>query len=163
MHGIFTFLGSMWQLKLHVLNLYIHRAGPLYSPVKWLWSQTFLSADLNPLLQIEQFVLFLYSFYCSRVSRFMGILLARFGLQMVAAARAWSESFQRSHPPYSFGVIQSTTHAAFHVDEFLHGTWFWYWVVKHFDNDFHMSLVNMTCFTLLYCFNTSLPKSFTNT
>ena len=76
----------------------------------------FLTADLNPLVQIEQFVLFLYSFYCSRVSHFMGILLARCGIQMVAAARAWSESFQWSHPPYSFGVVQSITNAAFHVD-----------------------------------------------
>ena len=52
-------------------------AGSLYSPVKWSWSQIFLSPDLNGLVQIKQLVALLYFLHYSWVSHFIGILLAR--------------------------------------------------------------------------------------
>ena len=47
----------------------------------------FLSAELNGLAQIEQFVALLYSLHCYKVCRFTGFLLTKCCLQMVTAAR----------------------------------------------------------------------------
>ena len=67
----------------------------------------FLSADLNDLAQTEQFVALLHSFHCSRVSRFMGILLASCCLKIFATARTWFENFSVASSPYSLGAPQS--------------------------------------------------------
>ena len=131
MHVIFTFFGSMRLFRLHAL-----RAGPLYSTVKWSWSRTFLSTDLTSLAQTEQFVALLYSLHCSRISRFMGILLVWCYLQMVAAARTWSKNFlaasfttftcsgSKYFPPLNFTQMQLP-----------HGMWCWYSAMKDFDDD----------------------------
>ena len=106
MHEILTFFGSIWQFKLHALW-----AGPLYSPVKWSCSWTFLSVDMNGLVQIEQLVALLYSLNCSWVSCFIGILLAMCCLQIAAAARTWSKNFSTvTYPLYSLEVVWSIVH-----------------------------------------------------
>ena len=53
----------------------------------------FFIIDLNGLAQMEQLVALLYSLHCSWVSRFVGILLVKCCLQMVAGARSWSKNF----------------------------------------------------------------------
>ena len=101
-----------------------------YSPVKWSWSLTFLFADLNYLMQIEKFMVFLYSFHCSRVKRFMKILLAGCCLQ-IAATRTWSKNF----PIFTWSGSKYFPSLHFTQMQFPHGTWFWYCVVKYFDDD----------------------------
>ena len=64
----------------------------------------FLSAGLNGLVQIEQLVALLYSLHCSLVSHFIGILLARCCLQMVAVARTQLKNFSAvSSPMFTWG------------------------------------------------------------
>ena len=70
----------------------------------------FLSTDLNSLVQIEQFIVLLYFLYCSRISRFMVIILTRCCLYMVAAARTWSKNYSGRHPSYLLEVVQSIVH-----------------------------------------------------
>ena len=48
--------------------------------------------------------------HCSWVNCFMGILLAKCCLQMVATARPGPKIFQQPHHPYSLGVVQSIVH-----------------------------------------------------
>ena len=74
-------------------------AWRLYSPVRCSWSRILLSADLNGLAQIHQFMKLLYSFHFSRVSRFIGALLARCSLHMVAEARTGSKNFSAVSSP----------------------------------------------------------------
>ena len=77
----------------------------------------FLSAGLNGLAQIKQFVALLYSLGYSWVSRFIGTLLAKCFLEMVAVAKIWYKNFFIGAIPYiyleCFKVLSIT---AFHVD-----------------------------------------------
>ena len=84
---------------------------PLQALVEWSWLRTFLSADLNGLTHIEQFVLVLYFLNCSRVSRFIGILLTRCCVQMVDAARTWSKNLSvASSTIFSWGGSKYAHH-----------------------------------------------------
>ena len=79
------------------------------------WLQTFLSADLNGLKQIEQLMVLLYSLHCSLVSRFIGILLARCCLQMVAVAKTWPKPFSGVFSYIHLGCFKVLSITAFHV------------------------------------------------
>ena len=72
----------------------------------------FLSAGLNGLAQIKQFVALLYSLGYSWVSRFIGTLLAKCFLEMVAVANIWyiQKFFHWRHPLYLLGVLQCIVH-----------------------------------------------------
>ena len=85
------------------LDLYIH----LSNDRGW---GLFFSADMNGLVQIKQLVALLYSLHCSWVRRFIGILLVRCCLHMIAAAKTWSKNFSAGHPLYWLGVLQSIVH-----------------------------------------------------
>ena len=85
-------------------------AEHLYSPVKWSWLWTFLSVDLNGLVQIGKFVALLHSLHCSWVSRFIAILLARCCLQMVAVAKTQSQNFSVASSLILTWVVQSIPH-----------------------------------------------------
>ena len=88
----------IWEFKLHV-----SWAGPLYSYVKLLWLWTFLSAGLNDLVQIKQFVALLYSLNRYWVNHFIGILLGRCCLWLGLGAK----TFQRCYLLYPLRVVQS--------------------------------------------------------
>ena len=78
-----NFFQIFWE---YIMGMFQEYSTNTYLPGGW--SQTFLSADLNDLAQIEKFMVFLYSFHCSWVSHFIGILLAR----SCAVARPWSKN-----------------------------------------------------------------------
>ena len=79
-----NFIENFFQIfQEYIMEMFHEYSTNMYLPGGW--SQTFLSADLNDLAQIEKFMVFLYSFHCSWVSRFIGILLAR----SCAVARPW--------------------------------------------------------------------------
>ena len=96
----------------------------------------FLSASLNGLAQIKQFVTLLYSLGYSWVSRFIGTLLAKCFLEMVAVTKIWYKKLFIGAIPYiyleCFKVLSIT---AFHVDAastwyvmlVLGGEGFWWW------------------------------------
>ena len=82
-----------------------------------------LIIDKNGLVQIEQLVELLYSLHCSWVSRFMGILLARCCLQIVAAARTQSKNFSAVPSPiFTSGGSQYLLTTACHLD--VAPTWY---------------------------------------
>ena len=139
----FHFLWINAVLKLHALW-----AGPLYSPLKWSWMQTFLSSDMNGLAQIEQLVALLYSLHCSWISHFIEILLTRCCLQMVAAAKTWSKNFLvASSPIFTWGGSKYRPSLDFTKMQLPHRTCCWYWFVKDFDDMMaHTSLVYIECF-----------------
>ena len=88
----------------------MHCEQDVYSPVKWLWLQTFLSADLNGLMQIKQLVALLYSFYCSWVSRYIRIFWSGVVYRWLLQLRSGAKTFQQHHPLYSAAVIQIILH-----------------------------------------------------
>ena len=87
-----------------ILNKKWHRSSNSYG--------LFLSIDLNGLAQIEQLVAFLYSFNCSWLNRFIGILLARCCLQMVAATKLFSSVISY----INLGWFKVSFITPFHVD-----------------------------------------------
>ena len=100
------------------------------------WLGLFLSVDLNSLAQIKQLVTLLYSLQCSWVSRFIGILLARCCLQMVAATKICSKNFSGgSSPIFTWGGSKDCPSLHFMQMQLPHGICCWYWVVKDFDDD----------------------------
>ena len=83
------------------LDLYIHLSNVRGRRLFYL---------LNGLAQIKQLVALLYSLHCSWVSHFIGVLLARCCLQMVATAKISPKTLQRRHPLYLLRVVQSIGH-----------------------------------------------------
>ena len=83
----------------------------------------FLSGGLNGLAEIKEFVTLSYSLGCSWISCFIGSLLAKCFLQMVAVAKIWYKKLFIGAIPYiylEFFKVLSMT--AFHVD--AASTWY---------------------------------------
>ena len=137
---------SFTSLCLFYTSFSLFFAAPLYSPVKCSWLQTFLSVDLNGLVQIEQLVALVYSLHWSWVSRFIGKLLAKCCLQMVAAAQSCSKNFSAtSSPIFTWGGSKYYSSLHFMWMQLPHSTWCWYWVMRDFDgNGSHESCLGKT-------------------
>ena len=88
---------------LYELDLYIHTSN-VYG------CGLFLSVGLNSLAQIEQLVVLLYSLHCAWVSCFIGILLVRCYLQMVALAKICYKNFSAASSLYLLAVVRSIVH-----------------------------------------------------
>ena len=105
----FDVVNNAWNFHFHWINAVIQFACIVSSTsiftCQMIVVADFLSADLNGLAQTEQFVALLHSFHCSRVSRFMGILLASCCLKIFATARTWFENFSVvSSPIFTWGA-----------------------------------------------------------